>query len=386
MKRFAHSVKSVLAGLVLGVTCMFALAASADASVGITSFDGTVLQSNGDPAIQAGSHPANAAATFFVGTTVTPVGQELPTESIKDTVVDLPPGLIGNPRATPTCPIDLYSASTLSAGHRACPPETQVGFVQLWFAGSDVNGAVTAPGTYSPLYSPLYSVTPPHGSAALLGFYANTIPVTVEAKVRTGGDYGVRTAALNAPATLPVAGVTVTVWGVPADPSHDSLRGDCISTSTGTPKVGCSTASADAANPKAFFTLPTSCVGPVRTDFDLTTWQGGSYSSSFLSHDNTLPTPNPQGNEGCNALDFSPTLEARPTTNVADAPTGLNVDLHIPQETFEDPNGVAEANLKTTTVTLPDGFAINPSGANGLDGCSSAQVGLTSAPGVTPVT
>ena len=29
-------------------------------------------------------------------------------------------------------------------------------------------------------------------------------------------------------------------------------------------------------------------------------------------------------------------------------------------------------------MTLPEGLAINPSGANGLDGCSPAEIGYTS--------
>ena len=35
--------------------------------------------------------------------------------------------------------------------------------------------------------------------------------------------------------------------------------------------------------------------------------------------------------EGCNALSFEPTIEARPTTNLADAPSGLEFNLHVPQ-------------------------------------------------------
>ena len=40
---------------------------------------------------------------------------------------------------------------------------------------------------------------------------------------------------------------------------------------------------------------------------------------------------------GCEAPDFSPSIEAKPTTNVADAPSGLHFDLHLPQAANEDP-------------------------------------------------
>jgi hypothetical protein len=52
---------------------------------------------------------------------------------------------------------------------------------------------------------------------------------------------------------------------------------------------------------------------------------------------------------GCNALQFDPTIEARPTTNVADSPTGLNVDLHVPQP--KDPEPSATPTLSCDTGT-----------------------------------
>jgi hypothetical protein len=50
-------------------------------------------------------------------------------------------------------------------------------------------------------------------------------------------------------------------------------------------------------------------------------------------------------------------------------------ETNIPLET---------ANLKDATVVLPEGMTVNPSAGNGLEGCSAAQVGLTSPIGSTP--
>jgi hypothetical protein len=77
--------------------------------------------------------------------------------------------------------------------------------------------------------------------------------------------------------------------------------------------------------------------------------------------------------EGCNALEFDPTIEAKPTTSVADSPTGLNFKLHQPQN--EDVEGRATAALKDAVVTLPAGVTINPSGANGLGSCTEEEIG-----------
>ena len=76
---------------------------------------------------------------------------------------------------------------------------------------------------------------------------------------------------------------------------------------------------------------------------------------------------------GCDQVDFSPTIEAKPTTNLADSPTGLEFHLHIPQN--EDSDGNAAAELRQSKVVLPPGLTVNPSSANGLGSCSPAQIG-----------
>jgi len=337
----------------------------------LASFDGNVLKENGDPATQAGSHPYTASTSFSLSARMTADGFEFATDDLKDTTVKLPPGVLGNPQAT-AAPCTQAQLQENGASPR-CPAETQIGSV-----------TVTMDGTYGTAEHPfvntlaVYNIVPPHGTPALLGFNILGVPIYTSAKLRTGDDYGITLVAAGAPQSLPIKEVSFTVWGVPADPSHDSER-RCPASAD----PGCT--SADSADPKPFFTLPTACLGPQETDLEVTGWQGGSASASFLSHDNGEP-PTPIGVDGCSAVDFSPTLEARPTTNVADSPSGLDVDLHVPQHENCDPGPPvscenAEANLKDTTVTLPEGMVVNPSGANGLGACSEAQFGFTSKEG-----
>src|SRR4029077_2973822 len=80
------------------------------------------------------------------------------------------------------------------------------------------------------------------------------------------------------------------------------------------------------------------------------------------------------GITGCEKPDFSPTITVQPESTSTDTSTGLKVDLHVPQN--ENPEGIAEANLENAVVTLPEGFTVNPSSANGLGACSPAQIEL----------
>jgi hypothetical protein len=328
----------------------------------ITSFKGGVFSQDGPGAeeTQAGARPFRGTANFQLNRVAGPISI-LPIGSLRDTFTQLPPGLVGNPRALPTCPSNINVVSN-------CPLASQVGFALV-----DISLPIISP------YHLIYNMETQPGTPALFRFDAEGAPILLSARLRTGGDYGVEIVSRNAPQTIATLGVEVTLWGVPADPAHDFERGGNGKGPCVDPAVFCSNPST--APLKPFISLPTSCSGPVETQITISTWEGESDAKSFTS----------PGGEGCNALDFSPTLKARPTTNVADSPSGLDVNLHIPQNEACDPGppvncGLAEAHLRDTVVKLPEGMTVNPSSANGLGACAPAQIGLTSAPGVTPIT
>jgi len=77
---------------------------------------------------------------------------------------------------------------------------------------------------------------------------------------------------------------------------------------------------------------------------------------------------------GCEALPFSPSISAQPSTQSAGAPSGYSVDLHVPQT--ESPSVPATAQLKKAVVTLPAGVRVSPSAAAGLGACSEEQIGF----------
>jgi hypothetical protein len=297
----------------------------------------------GEPETQAGAHPYELVTT--VKFNKTPVEENSPgtIPNTKDVSVELPAGLIGNSPALPRC-------SHLVVAQERCPGETQVGSIAL--SGSK--------GWSWDL--PLYNVVPAEHVPAEFGAYiAGQVGAWMSFHVRTGSDYGVNSGSINMPAGFELEEVVVKVWGVPASPTHDTERvcaGD----------LGCP----DPEPARPFLANPTSCAGPQTARLEADTWQ---MPGSFVTAIAELP-----GFTGCNQLGFEPTVEALPTTDVADSPSGLDVDVRIPQdvksEGIEDPNGRASADLRDTKVALPPGLVVNPALASGLAACSAPQMEL----------
>ena len=116
-------------------------------------------------------------------------------------------------------------------------------------------------------------------------------------------------------------------------------------------------------------TNPTSCGAPRTATLGVDDWeQPGVYHSLTTSLPELV---------GCEKLDFSPTIGVVPDGTAGSTPTGLNVEEHLPQESTENPAGLAEADVRNTTVTLPEGVQISPGAADGLQACSIEQIGYT---------
>ena len=330
------------------------------APFGLTKLDGLVGEADGSSATQAGSHPYQAKLEFAVTNNLfRQTGSDPPAGDPKEITTNLPAGVIVNPNATPTKCTETQLESNHSGG--GCPDSSAVGTVRV------TSGLFGFPTSQS---SALYNMGAPPGTPANLGFDALALGIYVHLRgaVRTGGDYGLSATASDILQRGMILGVSATLWGNPSDPSHDAVRGKCFE---GEGSKGLCPVTP---NTVPFLSLPTSCSGPLLTTLSTDSWQepGNFVQSGFLSH---TPAGDPAGVTGCGKLDFTPSLTVKPDTSAADSPSGLHVDLHLPQE--ESINGLTEAHLRDATVTLPAGLAVNPSSANGLESCSSAQIALS---------
>lgn len=330
--------------LALAVALLAAGVAAAPAhGLQLTAFDAQVAQPGGGSPIQAGGHPD--VTLSFAFETVPAGGRDLaPQENVLDLELELPPGMQGDPGATPTC----ASALLATASAASCPAASQVGVVEL-ATGPD-------PGLRRRL--PLYNVVPRPGAAAQLGFNVNGVPVRMDAGLQASGQ-GLVAGFRSLSQALPLIGATVTLWGVPADAAHDAERVDPATLRTGTPST---------APRRPFVTFPTSCAGdPPAARLRARSWQrpGAWIEAQAAVH---APGEAPQPPTGCEQLAFAGSLEVQPDRRGRGAPSGLALTVRLARDA--DPDGLATSTLRTAVVSLPAGVTLSPSATSGLVACA----------------
>ena len=127
------------------------------------------------------------------------------------------------------------------------------------------------------------------------------------------------------------------------------------------------------ANPKPFLSLQTTCSSTPETTVNADSWPTGDARTVFTDQ-KTYRFPSAL--TGCELLDFAPTMSLESDTHAASTPTGITVKVSVPQDGTLSASGLAEADIQSTTLTLPEGVQANPGAANGLLTCSAGEVGF----------
>lgn len=332
----------------------------APAEFGIDNFEAWATDPDGALDTQAGSHPYELTVAFDVNANheegATSEESTFPESSTaaggeaRGITVNLPPGVIGDAQAVPQCARRLFDAGM-------CPASTQVG-VDTAFLGNFGHPSFA-----------VYNLVPPSGMPAQLAVTILGINVFLDAGVRTGGDYGV-TVHVEAAAQRDILANQTVIWGVPADPSHDAER--C----TNGFQV-CDLSDAGSSE-TPFLTLPTSCGAPPEFTIEDDAWADPSLKSRRAFD-------YPSGFTGCGRLDINPSISVNPETSDSDSPTGLSVDVKVPQEGLLEKEGLVAADIQNVRVTLPEGLVVNPGRATGLSACQLDEDGVgTEAPPSCP--
>jgi hypothetical protein len=199
-----------------------------------------------------------------------------------------------------------------------CPGESAIGEVELSVGGTSRSTTV-------------YDLAPPPGELAQFGFSLEGIWVMADVSVRTG-DYGMTLSMRNISHILEVESVKLTLGS---------------------------------SNPM-LVTLPTSCDGSSSAVVQGDSWggEGGSLPVSFPPL------------TGCDRLAFDPFIGIQPDIAQAGELSGYVLEIQDPHG--EGPAGLAAADVREATVTLPAGISLTQSGLEVLTGCSEAEFRLDS--------
>jgi hypothetical protein len=326
---------------------------SRPAAFGFESFSAVSTGLGGLPDTQAGGHPYENTVTYALNVNSNSPSTAGSVQSVKDFVVDLPPGFVGNPQVVQRCPQAV-------AIKNECPPSTQIGVVKLVLSELRHIAANSQ-------ISPIYNVQPDAGYPAQFMFTVGPVPVNLYVNVSHDTNYAVRVTVVGIPHVLSrgVTRVQTTFFGSPrTDP-------ELFNRSVG-------------ANDVAFLQNPVDCsAGPLAARTSADSWEGPGRFLADGSPDlsdpawKTITTTMYPAMTGCELLQFDPTISVTPESTQADEPTGVTVGLHVPQSIDLFPD-VATPELRDAAVTLPAGMSLSPSAADGLQACTDAQVGLES--------
>ena len=311
---------------------------------------------------QAASHPYQLTTTLAFNEGVEAISPPAPARNLH---VVLPSGLIGNATIMPQCSSAQF-AQYQRDNADLCAADTAVGVAMV---STTFNlGVAASPQPSTSYVVPIFNLTPQEGEPARFGFEVEEIPVVIDTRVRTGSDYAIEATVSNTTTAGVVLSSIVSLWGTPGDSRHDSARGwECVAAHHYNEGPLCPATSAR--QPAPFLTLPTSCTGELRTSVLAEAWTGASVSSALVQE----PLPSL---DGCNRIPFNATVADAPDLPQASSASGFSVDVHVPQEASANTDGLAESDVKSTTVTLPAGVAVNPSSAGGLEACTESQVGF----------
>jgi hypothetical protein len=311
---------------------------------------------------EAGAHPDLFIVPFDFQTVDSPVppqglDQKRPPENIRDLTVDLPPGFVGNPSAVADCTPALFNVGE-------CPPASQVGKITITTTPVSEGLGTTA----LRWKRPVYNLSHPRGVIADLAFTVAANPIHIRASLNSADNYGIRTTVSNINETLSGFDQRLTLWGIPADPSHDDER--CIDVYNEAAQPGTKCSGAVVRQP--FLTVPSTCDTPhALTISRYDSWEATGVFGPDISYQ--LPGEF----VGCGRPRFEPDVSVKPTGREANAPTGLDVRIQVAQN--ENPEALATPPVKRVKVTLPEGMSFSPSFTDGLQACTMAQLGISEA-------
>lgn len=307
--------------------------------------------------LQAGGHPPIAFTQYTIKEEEFEPGKTVPIGSAGTIRVDLPPGLIVNPLASPVqCTLAEFEEKKPADPSEGpnCPAASQVGEELLTVKVIAGPGKGTpVPPTPGATRVPLYNLVPAEGEPALFGFKIGSPPVKKPVFLKTDvaweSDYH--------------AGFTIEL----PTPSAGTLSWKSRLVNFGTAGDG------------TYITNPTACINTNESPFQknlssfLRARPAAEVNPTFPVGATPFEAPLPLGTQvsDCAAVPFNPSLEVGAGTNKVDSPAAAEVTVKQPFVTGGA--NISESHIRKASVTLPQGMGLNPSAAVGLVACTDAE-------------
>ena len=310
------------------------------AGVDLFNFDSTGLL--GEPTTQAGGHPNLATTTAIFNSIYAEnvAKNSKPVQAVKDLLFYLPLGFLGNPTIAATCPITDVEPE---AEKTDCPPSSRLGTVLPMI----LNGVRAS--SPDPTHGiGIYNLPAENGYAAEFAFGDNTFTFVLYANVvRHDGAYMLRIAIPGIPPGAGLVGAITSFYGDIQEHYLGNTPEELRTFDRG-----------------PFLTDPSDCAEGEQAreaSVEANTWENPGVELTATA--NAFPKL-----KGCQLQRLSAELTVTPENSQAQAPSGYEVGLDIPQQ----PNvssAIATPPLKDVSVTLPEGATISPPSANGLETC-----------------
>ena len=284
--------------------------------------------------------------------------------------VDVATSLATAPAAVPTCSGAEFGETELSPGTGlylapTCKAETEIGTEQVTlYAGPNALGAGKSD---LPIAGTVYNLVQPQGLASYYGVALALPKAVTEGKGIPGGPYYVHGFVKGSVEwAKETAGTNVGDY-------HDYFE---VEVSPALPLLssrqvlyGTSPNGATSAGTGNFITNGTNCPGDHTTYVTLKDTEGETQRGSFET---------PLALEKCALVPFVPEFALTPETTQQDQPDGITTSFGVPHVTGKE---IDSSQVKTATVTLPEGMTLNPSAAAGLEACTPAQARINLLPG-----
>lgn len=335
---------------------------------------------------QAAGHPPWGITAFDINT-VGSFPNAAPTGVVTHVRTDVAPGVSTNPTAVPLCSAEEFGNKEAIPGtgfypQPTCKPETEIG----------VNKVVVYTGTKPfpeggdlPLEGKVYNLVQPEGRSSDFGV-ALALPKELTGAVlaksfKEAEEKGAKPGVGGFPSLAEQKFLEEQQYF-----AHTMIEGNVewagnyhdyyeINVSPALPLIASRLVLKGNIGTGGFITNPSNCAGPGPLTTNTVTLESNAGPGS-----RTYTTP--IGVEGCNGLapfspvPFEPGFKLAPETTQSDEPDGITTELTVPHD--PDPEHIDSSQVRTASITLPEGMTLNPAAAQGLEACTPAQARIHS--------